>query len=425
MQRRIFIDLTDLIIYAANFDQISGIQRVEIEFIKLIFERHKSIGVINAFDVESSKLKDILERFIGDERALLYELNKAFVYCNAGPKHKRLKTPRMLIKMLVRDISRLFAFRLPELQTGDIVFVPGGFGFDHFVVEFYRRIVAKGVRLVFLVHDVLPITQAAFVAGNGSSIFAPAFDLPADIMTTSHFNVADFGRAHETVTGRPCRAALEVAGLAHEFPGMPRNAQPGPPPRHLADVLQGRAFVLCVGTVEIRKNHITLLEAWRALKKEYGEALPLLVIAGRRGWKAEAALAILDEAQPGKDPFVFIEAPSDDELRWLYPSCTFSILPSLFEGWGLPVGESLWFGKACAASRVSSIPEVGRDLCVYFDPGDVEDMKAAIRQLLDPAIRKTYEDKIQASDLRSWADVASDLMNVLLRKAKEPVERLS
>ncbi len=357
MQSRVFIDLSDLIIYAANFDHISGIQRIEIELIKLILDQYKSIEIINAFEPDSARLKAIIEQSLGDERLLLSGLNEAFSYCNAGPKHRGFKSPHMFFKMLVRDVSRLFGGRLPKLAPGDIVFVPGGFSFDRYLVSFHQRLAAKGLRLVFFLQDVLPVTQAQFLPGKGD-VFALNFAVPAKVITTTHFNVEDFGRAHQMVLGRPSHAILDVIGLVHQFPGVPRNAQPDKAPQRLADLLQGRPFVLCVGTVEIRKNHIRLLDAWRALKSEYGETLPMLTISGRCGWKAEAALAALHHAAENDEPFRLVEQLSDEQLKWLYAACTFSILPSLFEGWGLPVGESLWFGKACAASNTTSIPEV-------------------------------------------------------------------
>jgi glycosyltransferase involved in cell wall biosynthesis len=299
-----------------------------------------------------------------------------------------------------------------------MIFVPGGFSFDPFAAEFHRRLAAKGASLVFLVHDVLPVTQSRLVPGGGS-VFVSSFSLPAEIVTTTQFNAADFRRAYQALMRRPYRPAIKVVPLAHEFPGAPRNAPPGVPSPRLAERLQGRPFALSVGTVDIRKNHIRLLNAWCALQAELGD-LPLLVVAGRRGREAEAALTILDRAEDYGDPIVFIESPSDDELKWLYASCTFSILPSLVEGWGLPVGESLWFGKACAASKTSSIPEAGGDLCVYFDPRDESEMKIAIRQLLDSSVRHGFEDRIKAADLRTWADVARDLLAALLKLADEP-----
>jgi glycosyltransferase involved in cell wall biosynthesis len=120
----------------------------------------------------------------------------------------------------------------------------------------------------------------------------------------------------------------------------------------------------------------------------------------------------LDET-PRSGRIVFAEAPSEADLRWLYSACLFTVFPSFFEGWGLPVGESLWFGKACAASNTSSIRAVGREFCVYFSPYDRDAIKAAVRRLLDPELRRSFEGKIEAARLRTWAEVASDLARII------------
>ena len=72
------------------------------------------------------------------------------------------------------------------------------------------------------------------------------------------------------------------------------------------------------------------------------------------------------------------ETPSDAELAFLYRNCRFTVFPSLYEGWGLPIGESLWFGKLCIASKTSSMPEVGGDLVDYVDPKDADSLQQAI-----------------------------------------------
>jgi glycosyltransferase involved in cell wall biosynthesis len=420
MQRKIFIDLSDLIVHASNFDQISGVQRVEIELLKLISSKYPFIEITNAFDAGSKSFRYSATHFANDKAVLFERLKNEFSYCNLNLARKSPKTPGVMIKAVLADITRFFSVKLPKFEQGDIVFIPGGFGFADRILAFYRKLAARGARLVFLSHDSFPITQPDLSAQGVGRFFEPAFFLPAEIITTTQFNAVDFGRAREIVTKTPVPSHIHIVPLAHEFPGAPRNAAPGNPPPRLAARLRDQPFVLCVGTVEIRKNHIRLFDAWRALTLELGDTLPTLVIAGRRGWKAEAALAVLDRAVEDNETICFIEEPSDEELKWLYASCTFSILPSLAEGWGLPIGESLWFGKCCAASNRTSMPEVGHELCVYFDPDSIEEMKGAMRQLLDPAIRKTFEDKIGTAILRTWADVANDLVAVLLQLAEAP-----
>jgi len=106
---------------------------------------------------------------------------------------------------------------------------------------------------------------------------------------------------------------------------------------------------------------------------------------------------------------------SEPELRKAYGSCLFTVFPSLSEGWGLPVAESLVHGKLCVASNRTSIPEVGGDLIDYFDPSDEEDALAKIeRVLLDPGYLAAREARLKAEYRpRSWADCAQALVEAL------------
>lgn len=93
------------------------------------------------------------------------------------------------------------------------------------------------------------------------------------------------------------------------------------------------AFALCVGTVEIRKNHARLLKLWELLAREAGAGWPKLVVAGKGGWNAREAVRALRRA--GREaPYLWIEAPTDKELAWLYGRADFTVFPSLVEGWG-------------------------------------------------------------------------------------------
>jgi len=421
---KLYIDLTDLIIYAANFDRISGVQRVEIELIKLIFDQNTGIEIISTFEVKAHALKKVLRKYKNEED-LFAGLNRAFAHWGLGPNHKKNAGPMTWLRILMRERERRLRFRRLQLNAGDTVFIPAGFGFAEAFSEFYERILKQKARLVFLLHDVIPITQPNYTPEGVDKFFVPTMRLPADIITTTNFNARDYKAAYQQIVQLPHLSTIPIVPLAHEFPGVPRNASAGGcRSERLEQLLGSKSFVLCVGTVEIRKNHIVLFNVWRALKNELGDKLPLLVVAGRRGWKAAPALAVLDRLKAGQDPIQFIEAPTDEELKWLYASCDFTVFPSLYEGWGLPVGESLWFGKACAASHTSSIPEVGQDLCYYFDPEEPEQMKAAIQQLLVPEVRAEFEARIRSAKLRKWSDVATDLINVLLKLASlDPPDR--
>ena len=107
------------------------------------------------------------------------------------------------------------------------------------------------------------------------------------------------------------------------------------------------------------------------------------MFAGRVGLGVADLLQQLDNSRWLNGRIRLIREPGDAEISALYQGCLFTILPSLFEGYGLPLGESLALGKPCLAASGTALPEAGGDLCRYFDPEDVGDAHRAIAALLD------------------------------------------
>jgi glycosyltransferase involved in cell wall biosynthesis len=170
-----------------------------------------------------------------------------------------------------------------------------------------------------------------------------------------------------------------------------------------------------VGTLEIRKNGALLLRAWLRLLADLGDQTPMLVFAGRRGWLLDEFDALLAQ-HPQLQRFVkVVSQPSDQELSRLYSGCLFTVFPSLYEGWGLPIGEAAWFGKFCIASNASSMPEVCGDLIDYVDPNDFEDLYHKVRRAIrEPDYIRQREARIKQAPLRSWSDVSRNICAQLL-----------
>ena len=152
------------------------------------------------------------------------------------------------------------------------------------------------------------------------------------------------------------------------------------------------------------------MKAWIELHKRLKLKTPQLILAGKRGWKVDELLSLLNFTGHVSGLVSIIDNASDLAINHLYENCLFTVYPSLYEGWGLPVGESLWHGKTCVTSNVSALPEVGRDLCVYVDPHDIGDIYRKVLDLVEhPQKRLRLEQKIARATLRSWADVAADV----------------
>jgi len=101
-------------------------------------------------------------------------------------------------------------------------------------------------------------------------------------------------------------------------------------------------------------------------------------------------------------------------LAYLYRSCLFSVFISAKEGWGLPIGEGLWFGRPVVCSRGSSEPEVGGELADYEDISAPEALVEALTRLsTDIGYRERRAAQIANSKLRTWGDVSDDLWAAL------------
>lgn len=139
-------------------------------------------------------------------------------------------------------------------------------------------------------------------------------------------------------------------------------------------------FLLFVGTVEPRKNLLTLARAFERIAKTHARLQ--LVIAGQKGWLSDDLMAYLDKSEI-RDRVLFTGHLSDDDLRALYSSCQVFVYPSLYEGFGLPLLEAMACGAAVVTSNVGSIVETVGDAARLISPTDPDDLAQAITALLD------------------------------------------
>lgn len=172
-----------------------------------------------------------------------------------------------------------------------------------------------------------------------------------------------------------------------------------------------KPFILFVSTIERRKNHETLYRAYTKLIERGVDNLPLLVFVGMPGWGVNDFMLDLKLDPRTQKSVVMLNNVTDAELVTLYSKCWVSAFPSLYEGWGLPVAESLSFGKYCLASNAASIPEVGGNLLNYLEPWDVSAWATEIEFLLNnPEDLKAREEKIENQYVPvSWSETAASV----------------
>ncbi len=211
-----------------------------------------------------------------------------------------------------------------------------------------------------------------------------------------------------TLLGLPAeRIDVVTPGVAPQFRPLP--------PDQVAAFRRARGlperFVLYVGTLQPRKNLITLLEAFARLTPGVK-----LVLAGGKGWMFAEVFARV-QALGLENDVLFPGYVPDEELPLWYNAATVFVYPSLYEGFGMPPLEALACGTPAVVSNVSALPEAVGDAGVLVRPDDVDEWAQALRRLLDDAaLRAELGARGRAHAARfSWERAAAETAAVYRR----------
>jgi glycosyltransferase involved in cell wall biosynthesis len=265
-------------------------------------------------------------------------------------------------------------------QPGDILGVLGSPWFHGDYAGFLARALdGKSFRTALLVYDLIPLVRPEWcdaglvrVFSRWFCDFAPRADHLFAISDATARDVEAWAARDGISLKGPIRTLPIGTGFsgppAEEAPTLPAGLEPG-------------GYALIVSTVEARKNHLLAFRAWRRMLDEMpADQVPPLVFAGRIGWLVQDLMQQIENSGHLGGKLVVVTDPTDSELTALYRHCRFTLFPSLYEGWGLPVTESLSFGKLCVASERTSLPEAGGPFCLYIDPENFTDATEVIRR---------------------------------------------
>jgi len=274
-----------------------------------------------------------------------------------------------------------------------------------------RIVQARDMRFALLIYDLIPAIRPEFCDRGLVDRFLiflrdclPAAD---HILTISRTTADDVTRwaGHEEIA---LRCAPKVIPIGNGFATSPPSALPAG--------LSPSSYALFVSTIEARKNHMQVFRIWRRMLEEMPrEQVPTLVFAGRVGWMVADLMQAIENTNWLDGKLVLVREPDDATLSALYRSCRFTLFPSHYEGWGLPVSESLSFGKVCIASNSTAVPEAGGNLCLYVDPDNTSGAYEVVRNAIQqPEVIAELEARI-ADSYRpvSWSDTAAALLDAI------------
>ncbi|WP_238296577.1 glycosyltransferase family 4 protein, partial [Methylobacterium soli] len=260
------------------------------------------------------------------------------------------------------------------------------------------------IRPVFFVHDLIPITHPEYgrpgeagrhaermrtIARHAHRIIVNSADVGDQVSR----HIAGLGLAPKPVT---------VAHLGVE----PVFGRAGP------GFLPERPTFLACGTIEPRKNHLMLLQAWRAMAERAASGqgagasgLPRLVLVGRRGWEAENVIDMLERCAAIQASVIEVAGLSTHGLAALMRSATALLMPSFTEGYGLPVVEAAASGLPVIASDIPVHREIGAGFADFLDPLDGPGWIAAVTDLCAPGStrRAALAARLDGYTAPSWA----------------------
>lgn len=195
-----------------------------------------------------------------------------------------------------------------------------------------------------------------------------------------------------------------------------RRFEPSPVPAETRKAILNKyglskPFFLHVGVLQPRKNLVRLVDAFTRVMNEDHSVDAQLAIVGQPGWKYDPILR--RATAPDTNGRVVVTGPvQPEELPVLYKSSLALVMPSLYEGFGLPVLEAMACGVAVACSRTSSLTEIAAQSALLFDPYSVDEIAAALLKLWrNPSLRATLVDRgFQRAAMFSWQKTARETL---------------
>ncbi len=180
-------------------------------------------------------------------------------------------------------------------------------------------------------------------------------------------------------------------------------------------------YLLFVGTLEPRKNISTLLKGYALLPKSVQEKTPLVLVGGK-GWNDEELMSVMSKLKNEGHNIIQTGYATNGEKATLYKHATICVMPSHYEGFGMPILEAMQYGRPVICSDIPVFREVAGDSARYFDKDSPEALAELLGELLnDKQELKRLEKKSQEriNNFPTWTKIAKDFYAYLLSQTQK------
>ncbi len=410
--KQIYIDISEMV----RLSYISGIQRVVIEILKEWLQTIPDSISIMTFDYPRKEYRILDARW--------------FLSAAGNPKQMKKRWLHYTDRKKIEDFSKEDIF----------------FDLDSAWISPLKRswllpkLKAQGAKIAVNIYDIIPVTHPKYCHEHNVLSFLEYLG--------AHLSYADLMIANAQATIDAIKALTEETGslipetavvpLGCDFSRGVGAGSSGKPKRSEEDDAAGvdyrRAhrieddtvsrirgnirripekgkYILMVGTIEPRKNHAYVLDAFDRTLFAQGVNL---VFAGRIGWNmTDFTERIQSHPQQGKQ-FYHIPDGNDEEIAFLYESAYAVAFSSMDEGFGLPIIEAFLHGTPVLASDIPVLREVGGNRCVYFDVSDENSLSEQTLQLLsDQEYYQRLKEQVEDYRPYTWEESATKMREVL------------
>lgn len=387
---KLYVNMAPTLLYGGN----TGIQRVVREL-----ERHLDKQTVAGHDYEFGGLFGGRWLPAADFRLLNQNLG-----ISKPPLREAIKR---YIPRTVRILGRRLLNRALSAQSIGMTLPPGSYVLDIDAgwIDDWKTNYNLNLKRISLIYDLIPCSHPQFCTPDHSENFnywlnevVNASDSVISISKSAMDAVKDFSdnRPHSRVK------SYEYFHLGCDFEVPRTNID-----QSLPKGTSSKCYFLVVGTLEPRKNHLTVFRAFNSYRKNGGRWN--LIVVGRAGWNCEDIISEMTNSPYWGEGLQWLNNIDDPTLSFIYQNAGTLIIPSYIEGFGLPLIEGAHWGCPVIASDIPVFREIGEEFANFFSPSDTEHLKRRMLEAENGLLEKRLElEKIKTM---SWQESSRQFAN--------------